>query len=76
MGLYWNMNVLNVRGMVHGIILTGKKMNKWDFTQQDDDDSWIQQQMSEEQEQWLLDQKREMTLQMFKDMIELQKAKE
>ena len=50
-------------------------MNEW-YTQQDEDTSWIQQQMSEEQEQWLLDQKREMTLQMFKDMIELQKAKE
>ena len=46
------------------------------YKQQDEDTSWIQQQMSEEQEQWLLDQKREMTLQMFKDMIELQKAKE
>ena len=46
------------------------------YTQQDEDTSWIQQQMSEEQEQWLLDQKREMTLQMFEKMIELQKAKE
>ena len=70
------MNVLNVRGMVHGIILTGKKMNKWDFTQQDDDDSWIQQQMDEEQERWLLEQKRDMTILVFEKMIELQKSKE
>ena len=51
-------------------------MTKWDFTQQDDDDSWIQQQMDEEQERWLLEQKRDMTILVFEKMIELQKSKE
>ena len=47
----------------------------WDYTEQDQDDSWINKQMEEEQEQAIIEEQQKIAVHLMQELVKLQATK-